>query len=134
MESEITFEKLKKWTSKDTMSEDNVEVYIPQFHLEESYELRPILRKMGMENAFIKGQANFSRMSEGTDLFLSEVFHKASIDVNEEGTVAAASTGGVMTGRTGHGGPQFVADHPFLFFIADTVTNIILFMGQFTSP
>ncbi|XP_049638036.1 plasminogen activator inhibitor 2 [Suncus etruscus] len=134
LESEITFEKLRKWTSKDTMSEDNVEVYIPQFHLEESYELRPILRKMGMENAFIKGQANFFRMSEGTDLFLSEVFHKASIDVNEEGTVAAASTGGVMTGRTGHGGPQFVADHPFLFFIVDTMTNIILFMGQFTSP
>ncbi|ELW71269.1 Plasminogen activator inhibitor 2 [Tupaia chinensis] len=134
LESEITYEKLNKWISKDTMTEDDVEVYIPQFKLEEHYELKSILRSMGMNDAFNKGQANFLGMSEKNDLFLSEVYHQATVDVNEEGTEAAAGTGGVMTGRTGHGGPKFVADHPFLFFIMHKVTNCILFFGRYTLP
>lgn len=116
------------------MAEDDVEVYIPQFKLEERYELKSILKTMGMEDAFSKGQANFQGMSEANDLFLSEVFHQATVDVNEEGTEASAGTGGVMTGRTGHGGPQFVADHPFLFLIMHKITNSILFLGRFSSP
>ncbi|XP_012629905.2 plasminogen activator inhibitor 2 [Microcebus murinus] len=134
LENEITYDKLYKWISKDTMVEDDVEVYIPRFKLEEHYELKPILRSMGMDDAFSKSQANFLGMSERNDLFLSEVFHQATVDVNEEGTEAAAGTGGVMTGRTGHGGPQFVADHPFLFFVLHKVTKIILFWGRFSLP
>uniref|UniRef100_A0A8C9Q3E4 Serpin domain-containing protein n=1 Tax=Spermophilus dauricus TaxID=99837 RepID=A0A8C9Q3E4_SPEDA len=134
LESEITYDTLNKWTSKDTMAEDDVEVFIPQFKLEERYKLKSILRSMGMEDAFNEGQANFSGMSEGNDLYLSEVFHQATVDVNEEGTEAAAGTGAIMTGRTGHGGPQFVADHPFLFFIMHKITNSILFFGRFSSP
>ncbi|XP_062933572.1 plasminogen activator inhibitor 2 [Cynocephalus volans] len=134
LESEITYDKLSKWISQDGMAEDNVEVYIPQFKLEEHYELKSILRSMGMEDAFNKGQANFLGMSERNDLFLSEVFHQATVDVNEEGTEAAAGTGGVMTGRTGHGGPQFVADHPFLFLIMHKISKSILFFGRFSSP
>ncbi|KAM4841135.1 plasminogen activator inhibitor 2 [Thomomys bottae] len=133
LEHEINYDKLSKWISSDTLAEDDVEVYLPQFRLEERYELKPILRSMGMEDAFSKGQANFSGMSEGRDLFLSDVFHQASVDVNEEGTVAAGGTGAVMSGRTGHGGPQFVADHPFLFFISKTTTKSILFWGKFSS-
>lgn len=116
------------------MAEDNVEVYLPQFKLEQHYELKPILRSMGMEDAFSKSKANFSGMSQRNDLFLSEVFHQAIVEVNEEGTVAAGGTGAVMTGRTGHGGPQFVADHPFLFFIINKTTNTILFCGRFSLP
>lgn len=116
------------------MAEDDVEVYIPQFKLEERYELKSILSSMGMKDAFSKGQANFLGMSERNDLFLSEVFHQATVDVNEEGTEASAGTGAVMSGRTGHGGPQFVADHPFLFFIMHKITRSILFFGRFASP
>ncbi|XP_037661980.1 plasminogen activator inhibitor 2 [Choloepus didactylus] len=134
LEHEITFDKLKKWTSKDTMAEDDVEVYLPLFKLEEKYEMKSILRSMGMEDAFSRGQANFSGMTERNDLFLSQVFHQASVDVNEEGTEATAGTGAVMSGRTGHGGPQFVADHPFLFFIMHRITNSILFWGRCSSP
>ncbi|KAM6218307.1 plasminogen activator inhibitor 2 [Rhynchocyon petersi] len=134
LEDEITYDNLNKWTSKDTLAEDDVEVYLPQFKLEERYELKSILESMGMSDAFSEGQANFSRMSEGNNLFLSEVFHQATVDVNEEGTEAAAGTGAVMTGRTGHGGPQFVADHPFLFAIMHRVTKSILFWGRFSSP
>ncbi|XP_008838898.1 plasminogen activator inhibitor 2 [Nannospalax galili] len=134
LESEINFDKFNKWISKDTMAEDAVEVYIPQFKLQERYELKSILRRMGMEDAFNRGKANFSGMTESNDLFLSEVFHQAIVDVNEEGTIAAGGTGAVMTGRTGHGGPQFVADHPFLFFIMHKITKVILFFGRFASP
>ncbi|XP_036057782.1 plasminogen activator inhibitor 2 [Onychomys torridus] len=134
LESEINFDKFNKWISKDTMAEDDVEVYIPQFKLEQHYELKSILRSMGMEDAFNKNKANFSGMSQRNDLFLSEVFHQATVDVNEEGTVATGGTGAVMTGRTGHGGPQFVADHPFIFFIIHKSTNVILFCGRFSSP
>ncbi|XP_059137002.1 plasminogen activator inhibitor 2 [Peromyscus eremicus] len=134
LESEINFDKFNKWISKDTMAEDDVEVYIPQFKLEQHYELKSILRSMGMEDAFNKNKANFSGMSQRNDLFLSEVFHQATVDVNEEGTVATGGTGAVMTGRTGHGGPQFVADHPFTFFIIHKGTNVILFCGRLSSP
>ncbi|XDB64041.1 hypothetical protein AB1E18_017358 [Capra hircus] len=123
LESEITHDKLSKWLSEDTMGEDDVEVYIPKFKLEERYELKTILTSMGMGDAFSQGRANFSGMSEKNDLFLSEVFHQASVDVNEEGTEAAAGTGAIVTGRTGHGGPQFVADHPFLFLIGPTANS-----------
>nr|XP_025853362.1 plasminogen activator inhibitor 2 [Vulpes vulpes] len=134
LESEITYDKFIKWTSKDMMAEDNVEVYLPQFKLEERYELRSILRNMGMEEAFSRGQANFSGMSNTNDLFLSQVFHQATVDVNEEGTEAAAGTGATLSGRTGHGGPQFVADHPFLFLIMHKITKSILFFGRLVSP
>ncbi|XP_061026495.1 plasminogen activator inhibitor 2 [Eubalaena glacialis] len=134
LESEITYDKLNKWLSEDTMAEDDVEVYVPRFKLEEHYELKSILMSMGMDDAFSQGQANFLGMSEKNDLFLSEVFHQASVDVNEEGTEAAAGTGAIMSGRTGHRGPQFVADHPFLFFIMHKITNSILFFGRFASP
>ncbi|KAM5304998.1 uncharacterized protein AAES06_000248 [Glossophaga mutica] len=134
LEREITYDKLNMWISKDTMTEDDVEVYLPQFKLEENYELKPILRSMGMNDAFVKGQANFLGMSEEDNLSLSEVFHQASVDVNEEGTEATAGTGAIVSGRTGHGGPQFVADHPFLFFIMHKTTRTILFFGRFASP
>ncbi|XP_032458998.1 uncharacterized protein LOC116739053 [Phocoena sinus] len=134
LESEITYDKLNKWLSEDTMAEDDVEVYVPRFKLEEHYELKSILMSMGMDDAFSQGQANFLGMSEKNDLFLSEVFHQASVDVNEDGTEAAAGTGAIMSGRTGHGGPQFVADHPFLFFIMHKITKSILFFGRFASP
>ncbi|XP_004638330.1 plasminogen activator inhibitor 2 [Octodon degus] len=134
LESEINYDTFNKWTSKDTLAENDVEVYMPQFKLEEHYELKSILSSMGMEDAFNMGQANFSGMSEEDELFLSEVFHQATVDVNEEGTVAAAGSGAIMTGRTGHGGPQFVADHPFLFFIMHKITKSILFFGRFSLP
>ncbi|XP_022440028.1 plasminogen activator inhibitor 2-like [Delphinapterus leucas] len=134
LESEITYDKLNKWLSEDTMAEDDVEVYVPRFKLEEHYELKSILMSMGMDDAFSQGQANFLGMSEKNDLFLSEVFHQASVDVNEGGTEAAAGAGAIMSGRTGHGGPQFVADHPFLFFIMHKITKSILFFGRFASP
>ncbi|XP_068956315.1 plasminogen activator inhibitor 2 isoform X2 [Petaurus breviceps papuanus] len=134
LEKEITYKKLNEWIEKATMESNDIHVFLPKFKLEKNYELKSILQSMGMKDAFNISEANFSGMSERNDLFLSQVFHQASVEVNEEGTEAAAGTGGVMTGRTGHMGLQFVADHPFLFLIRHNKTNTILFFGRFCSP
>ncbi|XP_036621217.1 plasminogen activator inhibitor 2 [Trichosurus vulpecula] len=133
LEKEITYNKLNEWI-KNATKESDVHVFLPKFKLEKKYRLESILKGMGMKDAFSKSEANFSGMSEGNDLFLSEVFHQAAVDVNEEGTEAAAGTGAVMAGRTGYVGLRFVADHPFLFFIRHNKTNTILFFGRFCSP
>uniref|UniRef100_A0A4X2L6Y6 Serpin family B member 2 n=1 Tax=Vombatus ursinus TaxID=29139 RepID=A0A4X2L6Y6_VOMUR len=134
LEREITYKKLNEWIKKATMESNDVHVFLPKFKLEKNYELKSILQSMGMKDAFSISEANFSGMSERNDLFLSQVFHQAAVDVNEEGTEAAAGTGGVMTGRSGRVGLQFVADHPFLFFIRHNKTNTILFFGRFCCP
>jgi serpin B len=89
---------------------------------------------MGMRDAFSQ-QADFSGMNGRKDLFISAVIHKAYIDVNEEGTEAAAATG-IVVGITAVPPPPpvFRADHPFLFLIRDNNSGSILFLGRVTNP
>ena len=71
-------------------------------------------------------------MSGKRDLFISAVVHKAFVDVNEEGTEAAAATGVGMQLLSGP--PSFRADHPFIFLIRDIRSGSILFLGRMTNP
>jgi len=100
-------------------------------------ELNDTLREMGMPAAFDPSSADFSGMIGGKDLFISQVVHKAFVDVNEEGTEAAAATGVVM-GLTAmpvdKPKPVFRADHPFVFLIRDNRNGAILFLGRLTDP
>ncbi|XP_054841822.1 uncharacterized protein LOC129333908 [Eublepharis macularius] len=134
LEREITYEKLMDWISPEMMDLTQVELSLPKFKLEEKYDLKPVLSSMGMTEAFDMRKANFTRMSSGNDLFLSEVVHKSFIEVNEEGTEAAAATAAIMMLRCAMIVPQFTADHPFLFFIRHNKTGTILFCGRFCSP
>ncbi|KAK2113197.1 Serpin B6 [Saguinus oedipus] len=133
VEKEITYEKFVEWTRLDMMDEEEVEVFLPRFKLEESYDMERVLRNLGMTDAFEVGKADFSGMSK-TDLFLSKVVHKSFVEVNEEGTEAAAATAAIMMLRCARFTPRFCADHPFLFFIQHSKTNGILFCGRFSSP
>jgi serpin B len=113
---------------------DNKEVVVslPKFRLEEEFELGPVLKAMGMKDAFGAG-ADFSGMTGRKELAISAVIHKAYVDVNEEGTEAAAATAVVMTralARPMAPPPVFKADHPFLFLIRDEGTGAVLFMGR----
>jgi serpin B len=109
-----------------------VQVYLPRFKLEFGAELSDVLQKMGMTDAF--GNADFSGMTGAGGLSISQVIHKAMVDVNEEGTEAAAVTV-VLMGKTAVELPIiFRADHPFLFLIRDHKTNSILFMGRVENP
>ena len=73
-------------------------------------------------------------MSPANDLVLSKVVHKAFVEVNEEGTEAAAATAAIMMLRCAVRPPTFVADHPFLFFIRHNPSMSILFAGRYCSP
>lgn len=111
----------------------DVVVHLPKFKLEEDYELNEPLTKLGMTDVFCSGKADLSGMNGDGGLFLSTVAHKAFVEVNEEGTEAAAATAGIVAFcmlREEH----FMADHPFIFFIRHNKTKSILFLGRFTSP
>jgi serpin B len=92
---------------------------------------------MGMPEAFT-GSADFSGMTGNRDFAISDVIHKAYIDVNEEGTEAAAATAVTMRALAvrvpGQPPPVFRADHPFVFLIRDNPSNSILFMGRVANP
>ncbi|XP_005745143.1 leukocyte elastase inhibitor-like [Pundamilia nyererei] len=134
LEKELTQERLNEWTDRKNMDVDSeVVVHLPKFKLEEDYELNDPLAKLGMKNVFCAGSADLSGMNGEGGLFLSTVAHKAFVEVNEEGTEAAAATAGMVAFcmlREEH----FTADHPFLFFIRHNKTKSILFFGRFSSP
>ncbi|XP_041670259.1 leukocyte elastase inhibitor-like isoform X1 [Cheilinus undulatus] len=134
LESQLTYENFVEWTRPDMMNEIEVMVGLPRFKMEEKYDLKGVLMSMGMVDAFNMGMSNFSGMSPANDLVLSKVVHKAFVEVNEEGTEAAAATAAVMMLRCAMRPATFIADHPFLFFIRHNPSKSILFAGRYCSP
>jgi serpin B len=119
-----------------SMETTQVEVFFPKFTLETTYSLPDTLKAMGMPTAFEDG-ADFSGMDGTHDLFITNVIHKAFVDVNEEGTEAAAATAVVLAGKgmmEEDPVPVFRADRPFIFLITDDETGMLLFMGRVTDP
>ena len=115
---------------RESLAPQNVRVFFPKFTLETEYPLPGTLAAMGMPTAFT-GDADLSGMDGTRDLFVTGVFHKAFVDVNEEGTEAAAATG-VAAGKGVT--PVFRADHPFVFLITEKDSGAILFMGRVVNP
>ncbi|KAI5611291.1 serine (or cysteine) proteinase inhibitor, clade B (ovalbumin), member 6, partial [Silurus asotus] len=135
LEQKLNYENFMEWTRPDMMDTVEVQVSLPRFKLEETYDMKDLLVSMGMADAFNPGKCDFSRMSPGDDLVLSKVVHKSFVEVNEEGTEAAAATAAIMMLRCAMLPPeQFRADHPFLFFIQHKPTRSILFCGRYSSP
>ncbi|XP_039694335.1 serpin B10-like [Pteropus medius] len=134
LEKAVTYEKLREWTSADMMELYDVQLHLPKFKLEETYDLKSALSRMGMTDAFNQSKADFSGMSMERNLFLSNVFHKSFVEINEQGTEAAAGTGSEVGFRIRLPTIEVNADHPFLFFIRHNKTNTILFYGRFCSP
>ena len=133
LEKTLTLDNLSQWLAK--LHKRKVVVSIPRFKMTSQFSLASVLKSLGMKNAFSAG-ADFSGMNGQRNLFISAVIHKAYVDVNEEGTEAAAATGVTMTltsigpART----PVFRADHPFLFLIRDNNSGSILFFGRLMNP
>ncbi|XP_031163591.1 leukocyte elastase inhibitor-like isoform X1 [Sander lucioperca] len=134
LQRELTYEKFVEWTRSDMMGQTEVQVGLPRFKMEETYDLKDVLTSMGMADAFDVTLSDFSGMSPANNLVLSKVVHKAFIEVNEEGTEAAAATAAVLSERSAVIPATFIADHPFLFFIRHNPTMSVLFAGQYCSP
>jgi serpin B len=117
-----------KWGERD--SGRDVEVSFPRFTITSYFRLEDVLKALGMVNAFGPG-ADFSGMFEARGPRIDAVLHKAFVEVNEEGTEAAAATGVLMTVSAV---PRFRADHPFLFLIRDRRTGSMLFLGRVLNP
>ncbi|MBN3313108.1 ILEU inhibitor, partial [Atractosteus spatula] len=134
LEKELTLEKMQEWTKRENMDTGtDILVHLPKFKLQDDYELSSALAGLGMVDVFDSSRADLSGMNGGPGLSLSAVVHKSFIEVNEEGTEAAAATAGIVAFcmlREEH----FMADHPFLFFIRHNKSNSILFFGRFSSP
>ncbi|XP_012872065.1 PREDICTED: leukocyte elastase inhibitor-like [Dipodomys ordii] len=134
IEKQFTLEKLREWTKLVKLKKPEVKVKLPRFKLEETYVLNSDLARLGVEDLFISSKADLSGMSGGRDLFISNIVHKSFVEVNEEGTEAAAATGVVATFFSRPHIVDFTADHPFLFFIWHNPTDNILFLGRYSSP
>ena len=135
LEKKLSFEKLEELLKKTKLSND-IHITLPKFKLHQSYLLNSVLKELGIKDAFDPNLANFSKMThEKKSLFMSKVFHKSFLEVNEEGTEAAAATG-LMMGITSMPKKKlsFNANHPFLFFIREKKTGAILFIGRYIKP
>ncbi|KAH7970872.1 hypothetical protein HPB49_016278 [Dermacentor silvarum] len=121
----------------DTITNDlwqsDVQLWLPKFKLQTDYDLVAPLRRLGLKSAF-GNSANFSGISSRNDLAVSDVKHKAMVEVSEEGTVAAAVTSVRIVRKSARSaGPRppipFRVEHPFVFFIWDKVSKQALFIG-----
>jgi len=132
-------EKLKKNNVQELFEKESyqtkVNIQLPKFKLEKTIPLTAHLNSLGLKDMFSDGLADFSGIDGTKQLFVSEVVQKAFIEVNEEGSEAAAATGAVMMMRSMPAPPeQFIADHPFIFFIRDKTTGMLLFQGRVANP
>ncbi|XP_071409484.1 heterochromatin-associated protein MENT-like [Pithys albifrons albifrons] len=134
LERQLTYEKLSEWTDSKKKTTTLVDLYLPKFKMEERYDISENLIRMGMRSAF-SPSADFSGMTEKSDLQISKVFHKSFVAVDEKGTEAAAATAVIieLSASAGHV-LNFKVDHPFLFFIRHNKSKSILFFGRFCSP
>ncbi|XP_066523602.1 protein Z-dependent protease inhibitor [Hoplias malabaricus] len=129
IDDEINAKRFHSWITN--MKKTKLEVYLPKFKMEQSYSMHKILSSLGIHDLF-RDSANLKGMSQEPGLKVSKVLHKAVIDVDEKGTVAAAAT---SVSITGYSLPNtFNVNRPFFFFIYHEATNSLLFMGRVIDP
>jgi len=119
----------------NALDSTQVEVTMPRFKLETSLKLSGALSDLGMAAAFDAARADFSGMDGSRSLYITDVVHKAFVDVDESGTEAAAATAVVVGTTSIPAEPvRFTVDRPFLFLIRDVGTGTILFLGRVMDP
>ena len=120
---------------KSSMTHEPLMVELPKFEFETQYNLVESLQNLGLEDAFDRDNADFQGITD-EQVYLEKAAHKAFVNVNEEGTEAAAITTFVFRATSGPPEPiaEFVADHPFMFIIQEKETGEILFIGRVMDP
>jgi serpin B len=141
-EESIDSKNLSDW--RNSLRKERVDVSLPRFKFETKYFMVQDLADLGMPTAFtpgidMGGKADFSGMTGNKELNIDEIIHQAFVEVNEEGTEAAAATAVIMVALTAvptiiSRPIRFNANHPFVFIIQDRNTGNILFMGRVSDP
>jgi serpin B len=136
LEAKLSTANIQKWMA--AAQAQDVIVFLPKFKTIAEFQLADTLKAMGMASAFNPKTADFSGMTGRKELYFSAVIHKAFVDVNEEGTEAAAATGVIMIRSSAvmrpKAPPVFRADQPFVFLIRDNRNGAILFLGRVNDP
>ncbi len=137
LEERLTFANWQRWTQN--LASREVIVFLPRFKTTTQIAMSPLLQSLGITSAFSPQMADFSGMTGSRDFYISAVLHKAYVDVNEEGTEAAAATGIIMRATAvrvprPEQPPVFRADHPFVFAIRDNRNGAVLFIGRLADP
>ncbi len=132
VETLLSPEHLRSWRSG--MEETDVRLFLPRFRTAARFELNAPLHSLGMKDAFDENRADFSGIMGKKDLYISKVIHKAFVDVNEEGTEAAAATAVVLNTKSIGLEVRFRADRPFVFAIVDRESESVLFLGRLMNP
>jgi serpin B len=131
------------WLSSDTgitellahPGEPDVEVTMPRFAFQSSVDLEAVLKALGVTDAFDNDRADYSGMTQQERLFISAALHQATIEVDEQGTVATAATAIVMDTTSARVDPQRISlDRPFFFVIHDVEARIPVFVGRVADP
>ena len=131
VQESLTASKLSDWTSQLRITRDT-RLKLPKFESSYKKKLNDVLKSLGMDEAFDKHEANFSKINSGAPLFISKVMHKANITVNEEGSEAAGATsvGINLTSAP----PSFRVNRPFVYLIRERISGTVLFMGVMKNP
>ncbi|XP_001505567.2 neuroserpin [Ornithorhynchus anatinus] len=122
---------IEEWAN--SVKKQKVEVYLPRFTVEQEIDLKELLKSLGITEIFNRN-ADLTALSDDKDVFLSKAIHKSFIEVNEEGSEAAAASGMIAISRMAVLYPQVIIDHPFFFLIRNRRTGTILFMGRVMHP
>jgi serpin B len=140
LDEQVGEKELKRWVTDAGDHKVELPVWLPRFRFRIGHDLKPALRAIGITKAFDPAAADFSRLegkqAVGDRLFVDSVRQQAMIEVNEEGTEAAAVTTSTIT-TTEKGPrdpPRFRADHPFLFLVRENESGLVLFLGRVVDP
>lgn len=132
LEEKVTPGNLSAWLSQlDARVPDKTSISLPRFTTASSFDLKDKLKALGIILAF-SDQADFHGMDGSTNLYLSDVLHKAFVEVNETGAEAAAMT--LEENRVRSMSERFIVDRPFIFLIRDNGSGSILFLGRMIDP
>ena len=136
LEGKIDAEMLNLVNSKPERK--RVDLNLPKFKIESSFDAAEAVKKLGVKSAFDKDLADFSSMNGKHDLVIDAASHKAFVEIDENGTEAAAATAIAVASATSvirvDEPVIFRADHPFIFIIRDEASGAILFMGKMAAP
>jgi serpin B len=114
---------------------EEMDIQVPKFRFNNRFSLKDALARLGVRRAFDGRRADFSGINgKRNDLFLCDIFHAATIDVDEKGIEAAAAVEYISADSFGGESVSFHADHPFVFVVRDNRTGCILFLGRLADP